>query len=91
LLARLTCPSTRRHTLCRADRAYISVAGSALVVAAAGPYVLPDASALVAFIVVDERGLAAWFIVPLVNAVWLLLHVGSPVGQGAQGELLDQS
>ena len=49
-------------------RAGIDTAVRALIVAAAGPSIFPDGPAAIAFIVVDEGGLAAGLVVPLMRA-----------------------
>lgn len=65
--------SARRDFLTCA-RAYIGPAVRALVVAPAGPGVLPGSPEAIAFVVVDESGLAARFLLRLMRAMMLFLH-----------------
>lgn len=64
--------------LLRGARASVSVAARALVVAAAGPSVLPYGAAAIAFVLVDESRLAAPDVSPLVGAVRFLRHCRGP-------------
>jgi len=67
----LICPDTRKHMdpSRQMNLGDVGVAAWAFVVAATGPYVLPDGATVVTFIVIDGRWLAAWFSVALVGAV----------------------
>lgn len=61
-----------RADLFRVVRAGIDTTVGALIVAAAGPCVLPDRPAAIAFVVVDEGGLAAGLLLPLMGAFYFL-------------------
>lgn len=61
-----------RSNLFRVARTRIDATLRALVVAAARPGVLPDCPAAIAFVVVDDGGLAAGLVVPLMRAAWSL-------------------
>jgi hypothetical protein len=63
-----------RGNLFRVARTGMDATVRALVVATAGPGILPDGPATVAFVVVDEGGLAAGFVLPLMRALFLFFR-----------------